>query len=144
MLLTLNRQLLPMVFVATTGSGPTSSEMRALEECLWDITGGVQDYHAAETKEERVSHLLDQWKRKTMFMSSLQQVFLNESYQKLIGMGMDAVPALLSRLVTQGPDFLYWALQSITGEDPVPEKHQGHLDLISEDWIKWGRARGYV
>ena len=57
-----------MVLVAATpGSGSTSEDMLVLvEEQLRDQTGGVQDYQEV-TAEQRIAHLLKQWKSETIF-----------------------------------------------------------------------------
>ena len=41
------------------------------------------------------------------------------------------------------PDYWFWALQAITGEDPVPPAHRGDLSKMAAAWIRWGKQQGY-
>jgi len=42
------------------------------------------------------------------------------------------------------PDHWSWALDAIAGEDPVKQQHRGNLELMAEDWIAWGKEKGYL
>jgi len=57
-------------------------------------------------------------------------------------MGSTAVPLILQRLAT-APDYWFWALKAITGDDPVAEEHRGDLKAMTKAWLEWGRKHGY-
>jgi hypothetical protein len=64
-------------------------------------------------------------------------------YQRIIGMGERAIPYILEEL-ERAPDYWFWALYCITGEDPVPEADHGNLDAMTRAWVAWGRENGYL
>jgi hypothetical protein len=68
---------------------------------------------------------------------------LNSAYQRIIGLGPDVVPAILSELEAR-PDHWFWALTSITGVNPVPDDAAGNLNLMRQAWLDWGRKQGFA
>jgi len=76
-----------------------------------------------------------------MFMSSITQMAIHPSYQRIIGMGQPAVPLILKEL-QQNPSYWFWALGAITGQNPAEKA--GTFDEVVEAWLKWGRAKGYI
>ena len=64
------------------------------------------------------------------------------SYQQVIGIGPSVVPYLLREL-KYFPDHWFWALNAITGEDPVPPESKGKFQKMTEAWLDWGRKKGY-
>ena len=87
--------------------------------------------------------LTEQWREATCFLSSLTDIVAHPAYQRIIGMGREAIPLLLDELKRQ-PDHLFWALKAITGEDPVPAAMRGDIRAMSEAWLAWGREHGYL
>jgi hypothetical protein len=86
--------------------------------------------------------LRDEWKAQRGHEPSTMKTVLLPAYQKIIGMGPDAVPLLLGELATC-VDNWFWALMAITEEDPVPESARGDGDAMARAWLKWGEERGY-
>lgn len=83
------------------------------------------------------------WKRDTEYQSSPTRIAMHPAYQRIIGMGRDALPFILKDLeATQAPWF--WALQAITGEEPVPEEDRGHIDRMTRAWLRWGMRKNLV
>jgi hypothetical protein len=64
-------------------------------------------------------------------------------YQRIIGMGMPAVPLILDELRRQ-PDQWFWALEAITEENPVPPEAAGIVAEMARAWIEWGERHGLV
>lgn len=85
------------------------------------------------------------WKSETSTLSSITEMVLHPAYQNIIGMGEAAVPLILSQIETEGddPDQWFWALQSITGLDPVSEKDAGNYQAMAQTWLTWGKDEGY-
>ena len=54
-------------------------------------------------------------------------------------MGKRAVPLILEQMRSEGddPDHWYIALESITGEDPVPEDAFGNTVKMAQAWLSW-------
>jgi hypothetical protein len=84
------------------------------------------------------SECLSKWKDETQFLSSMSDIVLHPSYQRIIGLGPDVVPFILQELEANGGHW-FWALQALTGEDPVSEEDRGRIRRMSAAWLNWGR-----
>lgn len=87
--------------------------------------------------------LAQEWKTSTAHLSSITEISIHPAYQRIIGMGEKAVPFILQEMADT-PYHWFWALKAITGEDPVPPEHRGRIKLMTEDWLAWGRGKGYI
>jgi len=92
---------------------------------------------------ERFQELAQRWRAGQALESSMTRLVTDPAYQQIIGMGAAAVPFLLAELRRE-PDHWFWALTSITGEDPVPERSRGDLVEMAGAWLRWGGAHGYL
>ena len=92
---------------------------------------------------ERFDELTREWKEKKRFLSSVSQIAMLPSYQQIIGMGSVALPFIFRELQNE-PDHWFWALASITGENPVPPDQRGRIGLMTQAWLNWGRSKGYL
>jgi hypothetical protein len=99
--------------------------------------------HAKTPPRERFQRLAAEWKEKSRHMSNTAQMAMLRSYQKIIGMGWDAVPFLLEELQRE-PDQWFWALEAITDENPVPPEVAGKVREMAAAWIEWGKSRGLI
>ena len=87
--------------------------------------------------EEEFRRLATEWKTETQFQSSITRIAMHPAYQRIIGMGQEALPYILRDLeTTRAPWF--WALHAITGLDPVPAEDRGYLDRMTRAWVRWG------
>jgi hypothetical protein len=84
----------------------------------------------------------ERWKAETAHLSNIAQKAIHPAYQAIIGMGRKAVPLILAELGKQ-PKQWFWALNAITGADPVPEESRGRVREMASAWLRWGRDRGY-
>lgn len=98
---------------------------------------------AIRDPEQEFRHLADAWKRESAHLSSITEMAMLASYQRIIGMGPAAVPLILRELEAE-PDYWFWALQSITGVDPVPPASRGNLVEMTDAWLQWGRQCGHL
>ncbi len=92
--------------------------------------------------EENFFELAEQWRRETGMMSLVTKMSMHPAYQRIIGMGQAVVPLILREL-EQEPDHWFWALQAITGANPVKSEQRGRLKQMAEAWIQWGTENGY-
>ncbi|MEX0267818.1 hypothetical protein AB3R30_01625 [Leptolyngbyaceae cyanobacterium UHCC 1019] len=92
--------------------------------------------------ERQFNQLATQWKVETGMLSVLSQKVLHPAYQRIIGMGEKAVPLLLNELERE-PNHWFWALRAITGANPVQPENRGRVKRMAQDWLEWGRDRGY-
>lgn len=94
----------------------------------------------------RFHQLANEWKRERGAQSTVAALAALPSYQKIIGMGKDAIPLILSELKSEGanPDHWFWALAAISDENPVPAESRGNLLAMANAWLGWGQENGYV
>ena len=92
---------------------------------------------------QRFRELRDRWLRETRFISSDSEIVLNEAYQQIIGLGPAVLPVIFQEL-TNKLGLWFWALKSITGEDPVAPEDIGAVRRMADAWLRWGAERGYV
>ena len=94
---------------------------------------------------EEFKRLVKQWHVQRGVSSSITQGALCPAYQSIIGMGRPAVPLLLRQLKSErdDPDQWFWALNAITGCQPVPEADLGNFVRMAGHWLSWGRRNGY-
>ena len=95
-----------------------------------------------ETIGQKLYWLLSSWQKDTQYQSSLTEMYLHPAYQHIIGMGNKVIPYLLREL-ERNPDFYFWALEAITGENPVQLSHMGNLEKMTQDWLTWARTNNY-
>ncbi|MFN6526381.1 hypothetical protein [Nostoc sp. ChiSLP03a] len=95
----------------------------------------------AELKDTFIK-LANQWRSETKHMSLMSDMILHTAYQQIIGMGTDAVPLILEEL-SREPEHWFWALRSITGDNPIKPEDRGRLKKMAEAWLDWGRQHGY-
>jgi hypothetical protein len=106
-------------------------------------SGQVADQEAEAARTARFAELTRQWKDEKQFMSSVSQMAMLPSYQRIVGMGPAALP-MIFRELDHELDHWFWALASITGEDPVPSEDRGKMQRMRQAWLDWGRARGFL
>jgi hypothetical protein len=99
----------------------------------WVATSGL---------EETFLGLAEQWQRETGMLSLVQKMVMHPAYQRIIGMGQPVVPLILKALERE-PDHWFWALEAITGENPVREEERGRIKQMAAAWVLWGRENGY-
>ena len=97
----------------------------------------------AEPLQERFNLLLQDWKSRTRHLSNVAQISLVSSYQQIIGMGPSALPLILTELQRE-TDHWFWALEAITGENPVPDSDAGNMAASARAWIQWGKENGLL
>lgn len=86
------------------------------------------------------------WENETKFLSNMSTIMTNLHYQRIIGLGPEAVPLILEALQDDNPDWWFWALASITGEDPTNPEHKDYVpfDEAREKWLEWGREKNLI
>lgn len=92
--------------------------------------------------KKKFEFLATKWKDETQRAPTILEIATHPAYQQIIGMGSSAIPFILKQLKTE-PDHWFWALKAITCEDPVPEKSRGNLNAMTDEWLEWGKSKGY-
>lgn len=93
--------------------------------------------------ETRFLGLKTQWETDTAILSSATEIALHPAYQKIIGMGHTAIRLILVEMKKR-PGHWFWALKSITGEDPVLPEQRGRIKEMTQAWLHWGKEHGYL
>jgi hypothetical protein len=96
-----------------------------------------------ESNESKFKALAQQWESETRAMSSLTEIAMHPAYQKIIGMGKPAI-SLILRELERRLNHWFWALEAITGVDPVPPESVGKIREMATIWLRWGREQGYA
>ena len=91
----------------------------------------------------RFFNLKSQWEKETATISSVTELAIHPCYQQIIGMGPSAIPLILNEMVAK-PGHWFWALKSITGQDPVPRKYRGRIKEMTKSWLQWGKTQEYL
>lgn len=119
-----------------TQGGRTPAEI--LQEQLLNL---AEDFGTSSLSQQ-FEQLAAQWRQETGHLSLMNDIVLNRAYQQIIGMGKPAIVLILQDLKKQ-PDHWFWALRSITGENPIQPDDRGRLSQMTEAWLEWGRQHGY-
>ena len=87
--------------------------------------------------ELQFTRLAAEWKADTEFESSTMRIAMHPAYQRIIGMGPSVVPLILKDLERTN-DPWFWALQAITGANPVAAEDRGIINRMVSAWLLWG------
>src|SRR5437764_8781182 len=87
---------------------------------------------------DRFERLAREWKERSRYLSNTAQMAMLKPYQRIIGMGEQAIPFILQELQRE-PDQWFWALEMITEENPIPPEAAGKVRLMAQAWIEWGK-----
>ena len=82
------------------------------------------------------------WEAETAVLSSISEIVMHPAYQQIIGMGPIVIPLIFAEM-RKKPGHWFWALKSITGEDPVKSEQRGRMKEMTEAWLHWGKKQGY-
>lgn len=93
------------------------------------------------SRQAEFDGLADRWAEDSMFWSNLTQIHMHPAYQRIIGMGPEALPMILQRLAHEGGHW-FWALASISGEDAAVGSES--ISDARNRWLEWGEKQGYV
>ena len=123
---------------------PAARQRSILHEVTSDVFGSADGpLEGDDATTARSFHTLArQWKEATQFVSSVTEMVTDPAYQQIIGMGKAALPLILAELRRE-PDHWFWALQAITGENPVPLADRGRIQAMTQAWLEWAETHGY-
>ena len=96
---------------------------------------------ARETIEIEFRSLANQWNVETGYHSSLAKKFTHPAYQRIMAMGREALPLILSEL-RDNPDHWFYALRMIVGRD-IAEGTE-NFDDARAAWLYWGYQENHI
>lgn len=97
----------------------------------------------AAAVEQRFHRLLRAWERDTEFASSAHVVLDHPAYRAMTAMGRSALPLILADLRQHRRPWAF-ALERITGENPVPEADRAWPARVRAAWLEWGKKHRHV
>ena len=97
----------------------------------------------ADELKARFSTLADRWHKETDMLASPTKITRHPAYLEIIGMGESTIPMILKDLRARGGDW-YAALRSLTKASPVPPDARGDVQRMTEVWVAWAKAHGYL
>lgn len=114
-----------------------SDDPRALLQKL------VEQWQLTMIEDQKLFYdLHKEWRRATALSSDPMQAIIAKPYQRIIGMGQRALPFIFGEL-PKCLDNWFWALEVITGENPVRPEHYSSFKLAVQDWMRWGKEHGF-
>lgn len=93
--------------------------------------------------ESQFRALATKWKEDTKLTSSSSEMILNPSYQRIIGLGPEVIPLVLKDLQESGCHW-FWALQALSGKNPIKAEDAGRVKKMAQAWLEWGRENGLI
>ncbi len=95
----------------------------------------------ARSLEQEFNELAAHWYRETRKLSAADQMVLHPAYQKIIGMGKDALPFIFKELKRTRGHWI-WALVMILRDDIA--KPEMNFKQAVDAWLDWGERNGYI
>lgn len=89
-----------------------------------------------DTQYEKFLKLKAAWRDETGLLSDSTKIVTNYHYLRIVGMGDVAVDCIIRDLKENGDEWWDYALNLITGINPVKEEHAGYLKEICKDWLE--------
>lgn len=99
--------------------------------------------HKKELIKIQFEKLKKDWENLTAFYSSISEIVDNNPYRSIIGMGRDVLPFIIEDL-SKTQNHWFYALNKITGKNPIPENHAGNIELMTKDWLNWANENTVI
>lgn len=127
--------------VGQNGQAPENTDI--VRSAMDEINSLVAEAEVLATAMDwiKFQQLRAQWEAECGITSSLTKIVLAPSYQRIIAMGPKAIPFILRQLELEGddPDWWFWALEMLTGHNPVPDGARGNTVAMAKAWLDWGQ-----
>ena len=113
-------------------------ESKRIQEATEEVREHFSMPISMQTKSPllRFNRLKHEWIEATKVLSSISEIVMHPAYQSIIGMGKTAIPFIIKDLI-ENTNHWFWALKSITGEDPVPPDKRGKIKEMTNEWVMW-------
>ncbi|MGW2604507.1 hypothetical protein ACWC4A_08765 [Streptomyces mirabilis] len=132
-----------IMYEQSLAGAPTATELGIRR--LRGRPNQAQQYKGKQQVRELFEGLRAQWEEETQFSSSISQAATHSAYQRIIGMGADALPFIFEQLRKDRKDpspKWFWALRAIVGEDKATSSETVQ-DAIDQ-WLSWAVEEGYA
>jgi hypothetical protein len=129
------------VFVAKQSPPPTGAVT-----FIGEIPRAGSGHNEREWLRRAFREQVDKWKAETQHWSSVTRMLAHPSYLRIVGLARESTGNEIERLLLHeleaNPDYWFYALTAVTGEDPV--RPQDDFDGAVHPWLEWGRRKGYI
>jgi hypothetical protein len=96
-----------------------------------------------ETQEfKRFLILKEKWESETLFVSNGSLIISNSAYKNIINIGGMAIPWIF-REMKKNDNHWFYALEKITGKNPIKNENIGIISKMKDDWLNWGENNNY-
>lgn len=120
-------------------------EVRQVKTSVTKYRSVDHGYYALELEQVELQStfqkLAEQWQNETAILSSIKKKIEHPAYQEIIKMGQTALPLILRELQRE-PNHWFWALFTITGQDPT--NPEDDFDQAVEAWLQWGKDKRLI
>jgi len=117
------------------------TQKKFIEIILWSYLDTVSRSDANIL--EKFNNLKLSWQKETKHVGFIAEIALHPAYQEIIGMGKPVIPMILRDLQKE-PHHWFWALSSITGDNPIKPEQKGIMREMINSWLEWGKEKGYI
>ncbi|NCX95623.1 MAG: hypothetical protein EBX41_04300 [Chitinophagia bacterium] len=83
------------------------------------------------------------WENETLLLSDTSKIISHPAYLNIIRLGSPVLPFILKDM-EQTQNHWFFALQQITGENPVLKEHSGNIEEMINDWLNWANEKQIV
>lgn len=120
--------------------------LEGFHSSLAEPTGMGLVIDSKTAKWAQFQEFVKEWRNQRGAVSSITEMSMLPSYQRIIAMGESVVPFLIAQLKSEGdePDQWFWALRCLTDANPVNPKDQGDFQAMARAWIEWGEKQDYA
>ena len=94
----------------------------------------------SKTESENLDVAIAAWKARVERFSLRRQRKSVPEFQAILAFGSAGIPVIVGDL-RRDPSYLFLALESLTGEDPVYEGIRGDMPAMVGAWIQWCQSK---
>ncbi|MDO8509180.1 MAG: hypothetical protein Q7S27_05865 [Nanoarchaeota archaeon] len=94
--------------------------------------------------KKKFEKLALKWYEDTCIHSNPEIINSHPNCEKLIKMGEPIIPFILEDIKNSKYGDWGYILKTISREDPVPRHHYGFYNSMRDDWLAWGKNKGYI
>ena len=86
--------------------------------------------------QTQFDELVAEWTKGTVYFSLKHRAVSHPAYRALLDLGPSIIPMVVEKLRTS-PGRLFYLLNDLTGENPVPPASSGKVAEIAACWVRW-------
>ncbi len=142
---------LPAVWLLSSAKNGSSSyelgkAVGVTQKSAWFMLHRIR--FAIDENEAEFRNLANEWRRDTMYLSSVQEIASHANYLQIIAKGQAAMPLIMRDFQKRGGEW-YKAMRAIAAANHIPTPELTAADRrnsrkVEQIWIAWGKQHGYL